>query len=544
MNDLTSTTQLPLAVEALGTLTYNGAASDRDARISLSGTQVTIDNSICFRLRETVDDQPTDIREWIRLPGFFILLSEQPSCAAEYLWLCYPGCSIEGQWNPSWRFVNSKTGADSCVSPQSAAKLPAPDYSKDLRDHIQLLEQAIIDRAITGAEMLLAGPLKSCYHPRLSFAKGALHFIMEDFHAAKPHFYQAACSGHPDGFEAVIASNAATSRAFLQRFPDLDAILKQGEPLRALTHLRTLKAEHPLDANILLAYALLKAGEPMEGLAACEAALAIDPLLPDVHGHRWNYLFQQERDQEACCAAGEHIRLFPMNLRPYTDGLDASILSGELSAAWWYANQYIVQAVNLHTALKNLFKYFEVTREWSLLERHFDTITPLLRAQTAETLTLHAETLIEVGSFEEAFKLLEQALRAAPERVDTILSYCRGYARMGDLDGAIKLLSTVMNDPSRDDRTTDRFLMLSLLSELYRSVGDLQSAAAIWPDGSTFNAELLQVVGPRPFVEVAYCYAEAGALTDANRVLTLLLEEYKDIFVVQELQDTLAKLVD
>lgn len=509
---------------ALGAIAADGSRRTASQRIRIQNDFIVIDGSAVFSFERR---DPTNCDgEWVRLPG--VIQSVAPECAGLFR------CAVQTRNPLCWADLN--TGAEAYVGEDSRAKAAMPICSSN---------SALESQAATIEELLCAGSHDAAYpllidalsgspeHPRLLYAKGAAHIQRSEPEQAKACFHGAMWHGHPDGFDAELYATSLIAKTLRDKYPETFQHIQRGEGARALTILRAIRSEEPLHANAALAYCLRSTQQPEEGIDACMTALSLDRYQSDVYGHLWAFYTQLGRDTEALSVATEHIMHYPFHAPAYMDALDSCLLLGRIEEAGWYARMYLTLAVNLHAALKNLFKYFEATRDWETGLHYFDSIVACLRAPTPETLTLHGELLTEMAQFERAEQKLERAVEADPGSVEAILAYARSQARAGNESAAIKFLQTVLKDPSRVDVVEQQMLLVSLLSELLRNTDQLDEAAALWPAAELFDGTLLKRVGPRPVMEAACCYFERGERDAARQLARLAEAEFPQEFVVK-----------
>ncbi|MDC0358344.1 hypothetical protein OAO01_05960 [Oligoflexia bacterium] len=534
----------PLSVIAIGKLAATGAPQSISKRVRKNDATWIIDKSFCFQQRILPRDNGQALQLWMKVPGFFQIQDTQHQLGLDYC------CQINSLVSDAddnlslHTLYDQKSKTFYPILKDTEINTSAKNIADLSPTRLSEIENLFLSEQHTQAanslfELVDAG----CAHPRVLFDLGVVHLSRAQYREARAVFHQAHLMGHPDALEAEWQATNFETQAFRDKYPDIFLSIQRGEPLRALTHLRMLQAEEPILANAALAYCLRTAGEPEEGLTACQAVLEQDPLVSDVYGHLWAFYTQLQNDQAALEVARTHLSLYPLNPQAFTDALDSALLLGDLELARWYTYGYLVNAVNLNTALKNLFKYFEVLREWKPLRGYFDVIIPLLRAPTPEILTYYGEILTELQEHTHALNILNQAMMAAPHEASVVLANGRAIAKAGDIPSAIKFMHTVTNDPNRNDHLPNRYLMLAFLSELYRNNGDLEDALNVWASCPAFDDQLLALVGPRPFVEYAHCLAENEDVVQAMLLYQIVKKGFPDLYITRELGENLAKII-
>jgi tetratricopeptide (TPR) repeat protein len=528
----------PLSALAIGNITFDGKHSNRCSRIKSTDDYLIIDNSYCFRTELIRQPSKELCRVWVRVPGFSHLLNSKQNNKLESVSQLNDLCCLEQNCMPlhSLYYSHNKSFHSISLSPRPRSKaVSVEDYQK-INMQISELEDLISAGDLELPQQKLKS-LLNCFpcHPRIVFDWGAVNFCLGNYDSAGRAFHQAAVLGHPDGLEAEWATSSYKAQSFREKHSEAFDHIQNGEPLRSLTVLRTLKKEAPLLANAALAYCLRGANEPLEGMEAAAAALQCDPHQSDVYGHLWSYFTELEQDQRALEVARLHLHHYPLNPQAYIDALDSALLLGRTREAWWYCQGYLLQAVNLNTALKNLFKYYEYCRNWDKLGDYFSQIMEVMRAPTPATLTQYGETLIEQNKFSQAFTVLERALMADPGSTTTVLAYGRALAQSNQINEAIKFIYSVLGDKNRIDSDSEYFLLVAFLSELLRNSGQLPQALKLWPPEDWFDMQLLQAIGPRPFVEYVYCQAENNNLETVAHLTTMLTSQHQNDFIVQQL---------
>ncbi|MCB0338595.1 MAG: tetratricopeptide repeat protein [Bdellovibrionales bacterium] len=535
MHPLYSASSAPIknsaSLASLGTINCFGVECDPMDRIERSEDFFVIDSSRVVRAIDLGDERTV----WTRVPGF-IRSNKQL--------LGYPGrniCLIDDlrfynlyKENSGWPILYDLT-AECAVylggHPEAFTDFKLLDDSYDKFDwdiHCEHLETLIVNQHFEEAwDFVEDSSLRPhANHPRFQFAIGALGLKAGRYFVAKRAFHQAQQMGHPDGFKSeLIAWSKATQNFREENFLPFGA-LDRGNRTGALIHLRALRKKDPILANGPLAYCLRGTPYDLEGIEVCYEGLMLDGEQADLYGHLWSFLTERENDSEALRIAQDHIRLYPEDLSALTNGIDSALLLGKETLAKYYSHAYLTRAVNLNSALYNLFKVFEPSRNWTQLNEFFLFIVPLMRACTPRTLYLQGEILLELGEMDPAFEYLERAMRAAPEDAQTLLAYGRALGRAGRYEEAIQFISTVVADKNRDDDIGYQTLFLKLLSELLRYQGRSQEALAVWPNRTQFSPSFLSAVGPQPFVEYAICLYENGYMVEARQVLNLVEQKF------------------
>lgn len=415
-------------------------------------------------------------------------------------------------------------------------KVSPPTLSEELDDIEALIAEGDLDNA---QKMLTPRFQGNPSHPRVLFALGALHFCNGRFKSSKNVFHQAALYGHPDAPLAEEHLAAIIMKEFWEQYPETYYHIQNGEPLRALTVLRGIRNEFPGRAGAALASCLREAGEMSEGVDVCEASLSRDPHQPAVFRHLWSYYTELVRDSDALDSSLRHLQQYPFSAEAYANAADSALLLDHPKEARWHILGHLIHTTDLNEAMNNLFKYYEQIREWDELCEQFDTLFSVFKEPSPQTLTLYGEALIEKGDFSNAFEVLERALRIAPEYTNAVLAYGRILAKSGKLDEAAKFVSTVMQSCTGTKTGPDWYLIISFLSELLRNGGDAAGALKFWTSDDNFCESLLDTVGPRPFVEYAYCLAETGSSRHALALCKLLSDMFPMLYIVAELEANL-----
>lgn len=523
------------ALHSIGTINWDCRPAERLNRISQHQDFWCIDQSHCFAKVADLGLRALPDWAWVRIPGFWYPIPDPQELSL------LPFVEL----NTDLKHISPDLSLNTLVAtdrpPLSSKEPPKEQFVAPQR--LSEFEQRALASDLSRSEVELLS-VEFPGDPRVTFILGALAYKEEDLLGAKAAFHKASLLGHPDALEAEWNIQSLLARPFREKYPEVFERIERGDRLRALMLLRNVRDREPLHANAILAYCLRTANEPLEGLETCQATLKLDPHQSDVLGHMWAYLTQLRRDQEALETAKTRIREYPQDPQAYTDALDSALLVGDLAAAGRFAHQYLIHSVNTHTALKNLFKYYESIHDWTTLKQFFELITPLQRALTPETLVLYGEALIELHEHTAAEKILNRALAAAPQETDPILSYGRLLARRGDEREAIRFLQSVLADRNRRDDIPQQLLLRALLSELLRNTENLIEAVSVWDECPAFDADAAEKVGPRPFVEYGYCLAETGELEEALSIKNSLHELFPHEPVVNEFADRLNSLLD
>ena len=537
---------LPLSALALGSLLFDGTPVAREKRCESGERFCIVDGLHHFMLLD--QGQFCDNPCWARIP---IYISRGGTFSPQRI----PAFLM--QLNDIQTLTNSHYSPHALVDAVGIEQLPAsfrPPHD-DTLSSIATAAMSELSSAIDQAEEMIAtkqydvaqeqfGELLRIapWHPRLHFNLGIIGFHSEDYHLAKARFHRAAQLGHPDALNAEWKMQSMLAKPLRERYPEVFFQIQNGDRLRALTVLRAIRHEHPLHGNATLAYCLRSANCPEEGIEVCHAALAKDPDQSDVYGHLWTFHTQLNQDEQALSVAKERIWRYPMDPQAAVDALDSALLLNELELAYCLTQLYLLHASNFNLALKHLFKYAEQSHAWAEQRLQYEALFPHMRAKTPETKVQYAETLIELKDFQSAFNTLEEALRSNPERVETVLAYGRALARSGELDGAIRFISSVVNDHNRTDTPDQQLLLMSLLSELLRYSDQLEEALHLWQQAPRLDATALHELGPRQFVEFACCLAESGDIVAAREMVDLLNPQYSHDPLVRQVDEALHEL--
>ncbi len=526
---------LPISAAALGRIYFDGKPRTLDERLEERNGFLLIDGIACFKRIACRSKDGSCISVWMRAPRFMPLL-EAPPAGLPLIYQVNEEAALHGfplhaLYDPAnGRVLNvSLTSSDACW------KVPA-----GCTDEVEQAEKLISEGRLAEAFRCLAElPGEAARHPRVLFAQGALSYRSRNFVLAKRCFHAASLYGHPDAFDAEVKATAAIGSHFRLQNPGIFQCITEHRFADAARQLRALLPQYPQDANAVLAYCLRREGLYAEGIKACTSALECDLRQPDVLGHLWACRTSCKLDNEALQSARLHLQLYPLNPAAFTDALDSSVLLGDKLRARWFALGYLVQAVNLYTALQNLFKYHELCRDWETLNRYYEAVLPALRAPTPQVLTEYGEALVETGRFGEALEALDRAMRAAPDSPETVLAYGRALAKSGDPHAAIRLISSAIGDGGRRDVEPQRMLMITFLSELLRNTGNLQEALELWERAGAPEPRRAPIFGVRPLVEYTYCLAASQRYTRALMLTRFLKAEAPEQYVVQELEEKL-----
>lgn len=524
----------PLSALALGTISFDGARNKPCERITRIENYVLIDNKHCFT--EVPIDHPLygSAVRWMRIPHFFHTLSKTDQQALECCFQINDLRAHADQDFPQHALYNPKTKNVTCIclaDPQSGTVTSSDAFYSELEAAEYALHNCDHERAQT-----FLSTLTSENHPRLLFLRGALAFALEQYDQAKGYFHQAALFGHPDALEAEWKTSAFLTRELRQAYPEAFNHIDRGEPLRALTVLRSICDQYPPHAAAILAYCLRAAGVPDEGIKLCKQALRFDSEQSDVYGHLWSYYNDLKQDDSAYAIARLHLQHYPTSAQAYLDALDSALITNRLEVADAMVHGYLLHTDNICLALKQLFKYFEAKREWQTLKHYFEIMSASAARLTPELHALHGEVLVECDDFSVAADKLDLALRAAPQDAQIVLAYARMLARANKLAEATRFMTSVMNDWNRTDDKAQWYLMVAFLSELLRNQGLLDEALRLWQEDQQIGPALLNAAGPRPLVEYSYCLAESGLQEAAKSVCDLVQTEFSETYIVQQLE--------
>jgi tetratricopeptide (TPR) repeat protein len=530
---------VPLTIQALGEIAADGSPRPSAARVVRQGPTFVVDGWACFVAGPFLERVPNvESHCWARVPGF--LLTADPERVKKLLFLFQiNSLPFPGPYPLLHALFNVQRQV--CLMTNEAPRMLGPciDDTAKLLEAETLLESGKHRKA---GKILDALHRENLCDPRYWFDRGIQLRLSGAPGESLFAFQRAAELGHLDAHDAVRSVSLVASQPFRARYPQIFRLIESGEPHRALPLLFAAREKEPLYANVALAYCLRNAGRPMEGIAACEEVLEQHPVQPDVFSHYWSYLTALQRDDEALAIAQRRLALYPFDAAAYNEALDSALLLGKMELAFWYAHGALVVSRDPEAGLRSLFKLHEATRTWQELQPYYDTVLPLLPSPSVKVLTEQGETLIELSRFKEAFAMLERALRIAPDHAPTVLAYGRGLARSGKEREAVRFMSTVIGDTNRCDSLSDRYLIVSLMSELLRNTESIDEALALWPRQEEFTPELLAAVGPRPFVEYAACLLGIGQEQDAAKLYSQLDAEFHDLPIVERLRTVLVEL--
>lgn len=527
--------ELPLPLQALGLCAFDGSRQFRNLRIEkiCSTAEGTPDAYLLDSYRLFIHGKAlglSDLPNWYQVP--YQISASQPFA------LLQKYCAQSMQSTPAQLiFLPEKEKLD-----LGAGFVNALDDST-----LAQLEQVEIllneDRWDKAFDYWQSSQLHACKHPRVEFLQGVVCFKQGNFATAARHFQSAYQLGHPDGHLAELEMLKLIGQGMHKQHPALCKNFYDRDYAKALNDLQNIPDDFLQQKLALMAYCCRHTLQYEKGLEICKQAIsAEDSKHSDIFSHKWVFETQLGLDQQASQTALQHLQRYPIQASAFVDALHSSLLLGNLKEAKFFAYGYLIHAQNLNLALKQLFIYYEHSTDFSEALLVFQALFPKLRSPTPESLMRYAEILLECNQAEQSFPLLERALAAAPESAEVVLCYGRALARSNLMQQAIKFMESVVHDQNRQDSTPERFLFITLLSELYRNADQLSSALALWPGSENFNAPLLEAIGPRAFAEYCYCLAEQGADTDAERILSLLLAEYPNEPVVLKLRETLLVL--
>ena len=519
---------LPISAAALGSIDIFGQPVDQAGKITWVDESSLLVNNNAFYKRVA--------NNWGRFPGHQVIFNGDSTLN------CYQVNSL-----------SSDSSLHTLVHPQSAKheralfEIVTTNLSNAVSGTFELnplitFEEMILRRELASAERMLTELDAAGAHPRYWFAKASLALLQSDFRGTKEALNKAITLGHPEAFDAAIQVSNLAARPFRKAYPEIFHLIAQNRYTDVIPLLQSVSEEFSLEAGTVLAYVLRHAHLPHLGEQICHELLEKEPYLVDVYGHLWSFQTAQHKDEEALNTALARLSYYPNDPQAYADALDSALLLSDINCATWMTHGYLINAVNLQTALKHIFKLAEHTSTWSTASQQFAEIFSTLRAPTPETLTLYAEILTELGDFDPSQRHLERAMMAAPEDVGVVLSYGRNLAQSGKEQEAIQFMATVLNDQSRNDHPIDRVLLLTLLSELLRNTGNLPEAHRLWDTHVKLNRSLLREVGPRPFIEYIYCLIECGECERALTYYKWIDESSEFDFMLRELRETLQEM--
>ena len=526
---------LPQACVALGNLTFDGEPNTSAlgaTRTTLTKWGISVDGARAFR--QTLLG---DANIWIQVPPWTVERPDLRTTTGQIASLVFD----EGR--PALLF--SLLAPDGSLTPLSgpfpAGRRPPavqyPDVPEDEAE-FETLEDSLLRRQMMAVDRQLQDLKRRFpYHPRVWFAHGTFAHLQQHARLSRQAFHQAMLLGHPDALAAEWSVTGLLSKAFRARHARAFSLLERGALKEAIAEFQRIAIDEPLHGNATLAYLLRRGGDPLLGVEACKASLAVDPMQSDVYAHLWSFLTALGLDAEARIVAQSRLMQFPQDTAAYYDGLDSSLLIEDYPAAYSFLMGALCNAQNINTALKCLFKFYEATRDWPTLRTHFEEALPALRGPTPETLILYGELLTELGDFAAAHRVLERAVGATPESSDGVLAYARSLARSGQESEAAKFLMTVLGDRNRVDGIEDRLLIIALLSEILSRTGRPREALTLWPPFAEFTPELLARVGPRPFIEFGYCLLQAGETHSLLWLERLVTAQFPEMRIVKEFRE-------
>jgi len=346
--------------------------------------------------------------------------------------------------------------------------------------------------------------------------------------------------GHPDGLQAEWATTAAITRELRVKHPLVNDAIERHDWHRAIQLLNDHCHENPTIAHALIATCARHAGLDEVALHSARLSLSLDSLQSDVLGHLWSCLTLFQMDEEATATAKLRATLYPQDIGALRDLFDSALLSNDFDTAYRELHALIAHSTTATGALRYVFRYIDHTRDWSKAPHYFNELLP--ERPSGESLTQYGEILTELSRFDEALPHLERAMQLSPQDSDTVLAYARGLARSGDETGALRFLQTVLSDSSRTDSLDARLLMVTLLSEILCRTGRTAEAINLWPEPEAFTEELLTKVGPRPFIEFAYCLISVARIPEARLIQRLIGERFQEMHTVREFHEIMAQL--
>lgn len=517
----------PQACLALGNLAFDGEISLGATRVSTEPWGLLLDGVRSYRKVEL-----HGLPVWLQVPAWTATV-EAPPAVGQIASL------ILDEGRPTLLFALwTSAGLSAFAGPFAAGRIPpsgTPPSQPEDEAVLEQLEDHLLRRQMLSVEQQLTHLTQAFpFHPRVWFARGVAAQLQQNHRLSRDAFHQAMLLGHPDALTAEWLMAGLLAKPFRMRHQKAFELLDRGAWPQAVSEFQAIAKDEPLHGNATLAYLLRRGGDPVQGVEACKASLARDPLQADVYSHLWSFLTTLGMDHEARIVAQTRLLQFPQDVAACHDGLDSSLLLEDLPSASHFLWGALCNSQNFNTALKSLFKYYEALRDWATLRHHFEAILPFLRAPTPETLVLYGEVLTELGDFVAAHPVLERAVGATPESPDGVLAYARSLARAGEETQAAKFLMTVLGDRHRIDGIEDRLLLIALLSEILSRTGRPREALQLWPALAEFTPELLAKVGPRPFVEFGYCLLQAGEPKALRWIEHLVSSQFPEMHIVKE----------
>ncbi|MCB0358563.1 MAG: tetratricopeptide repeat protein [Bdellovibrionales bacterium] len=427
------------------------------------------------------------------------------------------------------------TGSDSPVL------LPGSVLRSEDKQRLVDLEGAVQENDVDRLASLVATiPADWRYRARAQFALGHAYTRLQRHSEAFHCFHQAQLLDHPFALEEEWRAHSRLTKPFREAHPELFEHIQRGDRLRTLTQLRTLAPQHPVAGNAVLAYCLRGAGVPEEGLAACDASLKHRPDQSDVLGHRWTYLTELGRDEEALRCARDHIRRYPRDLAAIVNLIDSALLTGRVPEAKALAEIFAIQCDDLDRQCQTFFKVYEQAGDWPTLLAKMSPLVRSLHAPTIKTLVCWGETLIESSHFDDAFAVFETALRADPADGQVLLNYARGLARADREEEAEQLLRTATRDASRVRSANDYVFLVTLLAEICRRTGRPEESLSLFDGLNEDMVGLSNRVGPLPALEYAEALMSTGDFASAEDVVARLTSLWPTDIFVREVAEILA----
>lgn len=508
-------TQLPLAIEALGTISWDG---ERGADIS---EQIqTRDGLVILRGQDYYfQDSFNNTLLWWKIP----------SCATKTRWEELPfALELANVFDlrelailPIMRSPSKELGL---FDPRSTfvelIDLGFVEALEHQAERCEALEQAIIANDLSSIDIDFSKPPPS--HPRWFFAYGALLVKSGRLAGAKRFFHLAGQLGHPDALDAEWSVHERLSREFRTTHTALYEALEGEDGEEALRIIDSL----PRDADrihkaVAETYACRIAGGSERGIKAASLALSIDSAQSDILAHLISFYIAIGDDTAALEYSQKLIRQYPNHAQGYHDGLHAALLLGRGELAYFFAQGHLLHSKSPESALKSIFAFHEATADWENLETAFNAILPEIRRPMPSTLVSYAEVLTECGKYSRSIEILKEVVANNPELPDAVLALGRALARCGREREAIRHITTILSDESRHDSAESRALYVAFLSELLRRTGNIMSAMALWRWEKRDAA-----LGPRPLAEYIECLSELGERTAALAELPELKRLY------------------
>jgi tetratricopeptide (TPR) repeat protein len=496
--------KLPLAIEALGLITWDGVIEAQ--------SQPQFENRGDLLI--------------LREQDYFI----QESFAGHMCWWKIPSCATKARWEElpfSLQLANVINHQGASITPilRSPSKEmplfdPRGSFIHDLPSQLVASPDKNLELCAALEEAIASGNLDNINidftkpppcHPRWMFAYGALLVKSGKPAAAKRFFHIAGRLGHPDGLNAEWSTHELISREFRADNPGLFEEIEAENGVEALGLIDELpNGSDELQRSVAEAYACRIAGANERGVKAAIKALSIDNAQSDILAHLAAFYISLGNDTNALEVSQQLIREYPTYSQGYHDALHSSLLLGKGDLAYFFAQGHLLHSKSPESALKSIFAFHEATADWENLELAFNSILPEIRRPMPSTMVAYAEVLTERGKFDRSIEILKSIVANNPELPDAVLALGRALARCGREAQAIKHITTILADDTRHDSPESRALFVSFLSELLRRTGNSMSAMALWRWESKDTS-----LGPRPLAEFIECLTEIGDRAEA-----------------------------